>query len=106
MLFSEFQAGFFQHNVQECQKLYISEICGTGFSKELSLHFNTWEKKLIFQKVPAKKDSRGRMDVVSFKNQVLYCVGFGAWFVFWFWWFFKISGVNFQLCCVHKINCM
>lgn len=48
--------------------------------------------------------SRRGMDVISLKNQVLYCVGFGVWFVFWFWCVFLISGV--QLCCVHKINCM
>lgn len=60
MLFFEFQAAFFQHNLQECQKLCICEIRGTGFSKELSLHFRYLEKeKLIFQKVPAEQDSAG-----------------------------------------------
>lgn len=71
--------------MQECQKLYICEICGTGFSKELSLHFNTWEKKLIFQKVPTGEDSAEggwMLSLLKIRSYTVLGLGFGLFFGF------------------------
>lgn len=71
------------------------------FQKSSACTLDTWgkKKKAEFSKSASRAAlSRGKMDVGSFKNQVLYWAGF--------WGFFLIFGVNFQLCCVHKINCM